>query len=84
LAAWVLMHLDGSRDRDALLADMMTASRVDPSLAEALAVLSDGGGRDRIARASLDRLLGVFARAGLLAPDQAAETAGGGRDDAGV
>jgi methyltransferase-like protein len=83
LAAWVLMHLDGSRDRDALLTDMMAAARLDTTLAEALAVLSDGAGRDRIARASLDRLLGVFARAGLLAPEQAAETPSGARDEAG-
>lgn len=66
LSARVLSRLDGSRDRDALLADLIAAARDDPAVAAALGAVADGGRVDRIAPERIDLLLGVFARAGLL------------------
>jgi hypothetical protein len=70
LSARLIMLLDGTRDRNALLTDLATEIRTDPELATALE--SSGGvtGRsEQIAPASLERLLGIFARAGLLVAD---------------
>jgi methyltransferase-like protein len=85
LAAWVLMRLDGSRDRDILLADLIAEIRINPALAKALGPATDSRPVDRIAPASLDQLLGVFARAGLLAAsaEGAESAAGSAREPAG-
>jgi hypothetical protein len=85
LAARVLVRLDGSRDRDTLLADLIAETRINPALGEASGPVTDSRSVDRIAPASLDRLLGVFARAGLLAAsaEGAESAAGSAREPAG-
>jgi methyltransferase-like protein len=72
LAARVLMLLDGTRDQDALLADLTAEIRADSALAAALGPSGGEGGSDQVAPASLDRLVSVFARAGLLVSDEQA------------
>jgi methyltransferase-like protein len=70
LAARVLMLLDGTRDQDGLLADLTAEIRADSALAAALGQSGGEGGLDQVAPASLDRLVSVFARAGLLVADE--------------
>ena len=81
LATRLLMLLDGQRDRERLLADIMDAIRADPALDAGLASDQDaetghapGPAIDTetfatLAPASLDRLLALLARAGLLVTD---------------
>jgi hypothetical protein len=70
LSARLLMLLDGTRDLNALLTDLASEIRTDPELAAASGSPGEGEGfSEQIAPASLERLLGIFARAGLLVAD---------------
>ena len=79
LAAHVLMLLDGSRSADVVLTDLGEAIRVDPALAATLDVSAVPGDADPLSLDNLERLLAVFARAGLLLPDNAAGVSDGSR-----
>ncbi|WP_242467534.1 methyltransferase regulatory domain-containing protein [Thiocapsa imhoffii] len=72
LSAWVLRELDGRRDQAALCADLIAQAHQDDALSAALggaSRLQDEDLRQRV-RTSLTRLLEVFARAGLLVPEE--------------
>jgi methyltransferase-like protein len=70
LSARLLMLLDGTRDLNGLLTDLAAEIRTDPELAAAPGSPGEVKGQsEQIAPASLERLLGIFARAGLLAAD---------------
>jgi hypothetical protein len=70
LSARLLMLLDGTRDLNSLLTDLASEIRTDPKLAAVSGSPGEGEGcSEQIAPASLERLLGIFARAGLLVVD---------------
>ncbi len=72
LAARLLLLLDGRRDHDALLADLVTEIRADPDLTAALGPAQSGHDWKSLVAANLERLLDIFARAGLLVADEMA------------
>jgi hypothetical protein len=70
LSARLLVLLDGTRDSSALLMDLAAEIRADPESAALPGLPGAGQGcSEPIAPASLERLLGIFARAGLLVAD---------------
>jgi methyltransferase-like protein len=66
LSSWLLAGLDGRRDRAEILADLAAQVALDDARSAAATTATSAGGLAPPAASSLDRLLTVFARAGLL------------------